>query len=197
MLFNCSWVFIIFPLSQVKAADQLIRSERLCRSDLWRYGCKFDKNSQKPYGFGHERSDVIEARNEFVNIFLKNKDHYYLVSDENDPYWITPKRNPTILLCRFDARLFTSNSFFFSCSSVVHDESCFRNGETTARRWFSSEETTRFLNKRKGRSLMLSGFHVSCPEGPFFELSNEECASAVKSHRVLLQYSTMKYLPTV
>jgi hypothetical protein len=186
---------MLFSVPQVKATDELIRSERMCRLDLRRYGCKFDKNSQKPYWLGHERPDVIEARNEFVKTFLTNKDHYYLVADGNDPQWVTPKRNPTILLCMFNVRLVSANSFFFSCSPVVHDESCFRSGETTARRWFFTEETTRFFNKGKGRSLMLSDFLVSCPESPFFELSKEEWAAAVKRHRDLLDDSTMQYLP--
>ena len=42
---------------------------------------------------------------------------------------------------------------------------------------------------------MLSDFLVSCPEGPFFELSNEEWSAAVKRHGDLLDGSTMKYLP--
>ena len=30
-------------------------------------------------------------------------------------------------------------------SHLVHDKSCFRSGETTAKRWIYSEETTPFL----------------------------------------------------
>ena len=42
---------------------------------------------------------------------------------------------------------------------------------------------------------MLSDFLVSCPEGPFFELSNDEWTAAVKKHLVLLDNSVMNYLP--
>ena len=114
----CSWVFIFFSLPQVKATDQLIRPERLCRIDLRRYSCKFDKNSQKPYWFGHERPDVIEARNEFVKTFLTNKDHYYLVSDGNDPYWVVPKKTQRFysVSSMIDSFPLSHFSFLFLCS---------------------------------------------------------------------------------
>ena len=59
-------------------------------------------------------------------------------------------------------------------SHLVHDESCFRSGETTAKRWIYSEETTPFFSKGRGRSLMLSDFLVAGPDNPFFQLSHSE-----------------------
>ncbi|CAF1519367.1 unnamed protein product [Rotaria sordida] len=84
---------------QVKTSDQLVRSERVCRLDLRRYGFTFDKNTQRPYWSGHERPDVVENRKEFVQAFLENKQNYYLVTDGINPQWIFPKQDPVILLC--------------------------------------------------------------------------------------------------
>ncbi len=77
----------------------MVRTERMCHLDLRRWGCKFDKNTAKPYWAGHERSDVVEARKVFVQKFLTNKDNYYLITEGENPQWIIPKNNPTILLC--------------------------------------------------------------------------------------------------
>ena len=78
----------------------MIRAERTCHLDLRCWGFKHDKNTAKPYWAGHERSDVVEARNVFVQKFLTNKDNYYLINEGEDPSWISPKNNPTILLCK-------------------------------------------------------------------------------------------------
>ena len=45
----------------------------MCRLELRRYGCTFDKNTQKPYWADHERPDAVENRKEFVQTFLENK----------------------------------------------------------------------------------------------------------------------------
>ncbi|CAF3564032.1 unnamed protein product [Rotaria sordida] len=84
---------------QVKTSDQLVRSERMCRLDLRRYGFTFDKNTQRSYWSGHERPDVVENRKEFVQAFLENKQSYYLVTDGKNSQWIFPKQDPVILLC--------------------------------------------------------------------------------------------------
>ncbi|CAF1686736.1 unnamed protein product [Adineta ricciae] len=59
---------------EVKNTQQLIRSEKACHLDLQRWGCKFDRNTAKPYWEGHERPDVVEARTKFVQNFLTNQD---------------------------------------------------------------------------------------------------------------------------
>ena len=43
--------------------------------------------------------DVIEARKVFVQYFLIHKQSCYLISAGNNPEWIIPQNNPTILLC--------------------------------------------------------------------------------------------------
>ena len=83
----------------IKATNDLIRSERACRLDLRRWSCKYEKNTGKPYWAGHERVDVIEARKAFVQYFLIHKQSCYLISAGNNPEWIIPQNNPTILLC--------------------------------------------------------------------------------------------------
>ena len=45
--------------------------------DLISLGAKWDKNSNRPYFEGHERSDVVDARKEFVAYFLIKRHLYY------------------------------------------------------------------------------------------------------------------------
>ena len=79
-------------------------------------------------------------------------------------------------------------------SHLVHDEFCFRSGETTAKRWIYSEETTPFFSKGRGRSLMLSDFLVAGPDNPFFQLSHSEWAAAVKKYPELLEEDQIEYV---
>ncbi|CAF1240634.1 unnamed protein product [Adineta ricciae] len=159
---------------EVKNTQQLIRSEKTCHLDLHRWGCKFDKNTAKPYWEGHERPDVVEARTKFVRNFLTNQDKYYRVEEGKDPQWNTPKKNPTVL--------------------IFHDESCFRSGETAAKRWFYSDDTTTFFNKGRGRSLMVSDFLIAHPDNPFFQLSQDEWKAAVKKYPELLEDDGIQYI---
>jgi len=117
--------FIIFFLYtpffyciQVKTTQELIRSERACCRDLHRWGCKFDKNTAKPYWAGHERPDVIEARTKFVHNFLTNQDKYYWIREGKDLQWNIPKKNPTVLICiDFFFNSFKRRNFFSFYSS--------------------------------------------------------------------------------
>ncbi|CAF0872802.1 unnamed protein product [Rotaria sordida] len=93
---------------RVKTSDQLVRSERMCRLDLRRYGFTFDKNTQRSYWSGHERPDAVENRKEFVQAFLENKQSYYLVTDGINSQWIFPKQDPVILLSHSSARARTN-----------------------------------------------------------------------------------------
>lgn len=88
-----------FSIFKTKTMSQMIRSERACRLDLRRWGCKFDKNTAKPYWAGHERTDVVQVRKLFVQTFLHTKERYYRITEGEDPQWIIPKDNPAILLC--------------------------------------------------------------------------------------------------
>ncbi|CAF1621799.1 unnamed protein product, partial [Didymodactylos carnosus] len=54
-----------------------------------------------------------------------------------------------------------------------HDESTFRSGEVSPKRWFFRENTP-FFSKGRGRSHMILDFLVQHPSGPFFELSEDE-----------------------
>ncbi len=83
------------------ADDVLIRSVSSCRFDLRRWGARFKENSQRPYFEGHERSDVIGHRQQFIDYFLDRKDYYYRVSNDDKPVWTLPTQNPPcILLCK-------------------------------------------------------------------------------------------------
>jgi hypothetical protein len=48
----------------------LIRSVQSCRLDLRRCGARFDSNSKRPYFEGHERTDAVCDRQNFVKYFL-------------------------------------------------------------------------------------------------------------------------------
>lgn len=79
----------------------LIRSLPACQLDLRRWGARFKKNSQRPYFEGHERTDVVDHRQQFINYFLERKDFYYTVTEGDKPTWEIPSQNPpSILICK-------------------------------------------------------------------------------------------------
>ena len=158
---------------ETKVDSSFIRSESSCRLDLRRWGAKFQANSQRPYFEGHERADVVAQREEFVSSFLARKKHYYTVKEGDDPSWQSPTaKKPCILIC--------------------HDESTFRSGEVSAKRWIM-ENHSPFFNKGKGRSFMVSDFLVSHVTGPFLTLSDSEFAAAVKEYPELKEDKEAMY----
>lgn len=80
--------------------DELIRSITMCSLDLIRWGACFKDNSQRPYFEGHERPDVVEHRQEFINYFLDRQNNYYRVTNGDNPVWTLPTHPPCILLCK-------------------------------------------------------------------------------------------------
>lgn len=74
-----------------------------------------------------------------------------------------------------------------------HDESTFRSGEVSSKRWLS-KETTSFFSKGRGRSLMISDFMVCHPSGPFFNLNNDEWQRAIAKYPELLQNNYINYV---
>lgn len=189
-----------YELTGIKkqSGDDLIRSERSCRLDLRRWGAKFEANSQRPYFEGHERDDVVKHRNEFINYFLAHKDFYYTITDGETPMWNIPTQNPhRTLICKHNNRNFLdiiSITVFLSCLSLlVHDESTFRSGEVSPKRWFFRENTP-FFSKGRGRSHMVSDFLVQHPSGPFFELCEDEWKQATAKYKSLSIGSDVNYL---
>ncbi|CAF5030387.1 unnamed protein product, partial [Rotaria sp. Silwood1] len=153
--------------------DPYVRSERSCRRDLKKWGAKFEKNSQRPYFEGHERDDVVNNRNMFINYFLSRENHYYTLTDDETPSWISPTRRPCILMC--------------------HDESTFRSAEVSAKRWVMNENSGLF-SKDRGRSYMVSDFLVQHPSGPFFSLNDTEWKEAIKKYPTLDQINDVEYV---
>ncbi|CAF3129728.1 unnamed protein product [Rotaria socialis] len=140
----------------------LIRSLSSCRLDLRRWGARYNKNSQRPYFEGHERIDVVDHLQQFINYFLDRKDFYYTVTDDDKPLWKLSTQTPPCIL-------------------IFHDESTFKSGEVSAKRWFFGEEAP-FHSKRRGRSNMVSDFLVQHNSGPFFSLSQSEYEKALAKH---------------
>jgi len=67
---------------------------------------------------------------------------------------------------------------------LVHDESTFRSGEVSPKRWFFKENVP-FFSKGRGRSHMVSDFLVQHPSGPFFELTEDEWKQAIAKYQSL------------
>ncbi|CAF5000107.1 unnamed protein product, partial [Rotaria socialis] len=154
--------------------DSLIRSVQSCRLDLRRWGARFEANSKRPYFEGHEREDVVEHRIKFLQHYLSRKDSYYLISEDAKPKWQIPTSGtPTIL--------------------IFHDESTFRSGEVSAKRWVYNDQSP-FYSKGRGRSNMLSDFLVMHPSGPFFQLSEAEYEKALEKYPDLDEEENINYI---
>ncbi|CAF4154706.1 unnamed protein product [Rotaria sordida] len=153
-----------YMLTSIKkdSNDSLIRSVKSCRLDLRRWGARFESNSQRPYFEGHERQDVVQHRTTFLQHFLPRKDSYYLISEGAQPKWQIPTvGTPTIL--------------------IFHDESTFRSGEVSAKRWLYDDQAP-FYSKGRGRSNMVSDFLIMHQSGPFFQLSPSEYDKALEKY---------------
>ena len=175
--------------------NSLIRSVRSCRLDLRRWGARFESNSQRPYFEGHERQDVVQDRTKFLQHFLSRQDLYYLISEGSQPQWQLPTiETPTILICmlrRTRKKLF--QVFFTVYSLLVHDESTFRSGEVSAKRWLY-EDPTPFYSKGRGESIMLSDFMVMHQSGSFFQLSPAEYDKALEKYPELDEEQYIDYI---
>ncbi|CAF3387027.1 unnamed protein product [Rotaria socialis] len=149
-------------LNNLKKIDQqLVRSVESCRLDLRRFGVKFTANSSRSYFLGHEREDVVKHRQEFVKYFIEREQHFYTITNDAVPQGRIPTTAQTILL--------------------YHDESTYKCGEITAKRWIMPDNAP-FYNKGRGRSIMCSDLLVMHPSGPFFSLTEKEYSEALKTY---------------
>jgi hypothetical protein len=127
----------------------------------------------KVHTLGHERDDVVNHRDKFIDYFLSRKNHYYTLTDDETPAWISPTQRPCILMC--------------------HDESTFRSGEVSAKRWIMNDSGA-FFSKGRGRSYMVSDFLVQHPSGPFFSLNDIEWNEAIKKYPSLDEINDVEYV---
>ncbi|CAM4873059.1 unnamed protein product [Rotaria socialis] len=156
-----------------KVNSDLVRSVGSCRLDLRNWNARFENNTNRPYFEGHESSDVIAHREQFIHYLLTNEDKYYTVSSDENPVWQTPKSLvPTILIC--------------------HNESTFRSGDVRAKLWLV-DTSAPFFNKGGGRRVMISHFLVHHPSGPFFQLNEKEWTNAVQRFPDLLEDTDLRY----
>ncbi|CAF1667574.1 unnamed protein product, partial [Adineta ricciae] len=65
-----------------KVHSQLVRSIESCRLDLRRFGAKHKPNAERPYFLGHERNDVVQHRQQFIEYFMKNQNHFYTITND-------------------------------------------------------------------------------------------------------------------
>ena len=158
---------------------ELVRSVSFCNVDLIKWGAKWDDNKNRPYFEGHEREDVVIARNNFVRYFLDHKELYFTETLGPIRSWKRPIRNEIIGKPRI---------------LISHDESTFKSGEVASKRWIFPESPP-FFNKGRGRSMMLSFFTVCSNENSIFELCESEWNEAVKFHPELNENGSMNFFP--
>ena len=84
----------------VKNDGEYVRSVENCRPDLKRFGAKFTASKNRPYFLGHERPDVIQERENFINYFIQYQKHIYSLSDDAKPDWRNLSEQPKILICK-------------------------------------------------------------------------------------------------
>ena len=84
----------------VKNDSEYVRSVESRRLDLRRFGAKFTATKNRPYFLGHERPDVIQGREKFMNYFVQHQKQFYSLSDDAKPDWRNPSEQPTILICK-------------------------------------------------------------------------------------------------
>ena len=89
------------------------------------------------------------------------------------------------------ARLFVQLSSIFIC--LVHDESTFKSGEVSAKRWFFGDYAP-FHSKGRGKSNMFSDFMMQHLAGPFFQLGESEYKGAVDKYPELEAPSDIEYI---
>ncbi|CAF2215200.1 unnamed protein product [Rotaria magnacalcarata] len=70
--------------------------------------------------------------------------------------------------------LLVHNDFdVFIADGRGHDESTYKSGELSAKRWIAEDDAP-FYNKGRGRSIMASDFLVMYNSGPCFSLNDKE-----------------------
>ena len=74
-----------------------------------------------------------------------------------------------------------------------HDESIFRSGEVSAKRWVYNDQTP-FYSKGRDRSNILSDFLVMHPSGPFFQLSETEYEKVLEKYPELDEEENINYI---
>ncbi|CAF4575974.1 unnamed protein product, partial [Didymodactylos carnosus] len=145
-----------------KTGTGLIRSVESLRLDMRKWGIHYEANGSRPYFIGHEREDVVEHRKKVIDYFLAREHNYYRLTDDDEPEWIKPTSKTPVIL-------------------ITHDESSFRSGEISSKRWIVGD-TAPFHMKGRGKTLMISDFLVAHSSGPFFRLSDQEYSKACKKY---------------
>lgn len=84
---------------------------------------------------------------------------------------------------------FNAHSYLY----LVHDESTFRSGEVSSKRWLFGDQAP-FFSKGRGRSLMVSDYLVMHPSGPFFTLDNMEYKRALETFPELANDNDVNYI---
>ena len=79
---------------------------------------------------------MVEHRREFIKHFLDRREFYYTISDGDSPKWIAlTKSDACILLCKEKSSVASVIYFSMYHLILVHDESTFKSGETSHKRW--------------------------------------------------------------
>ena len=109
--------FLLFYPEICFKRGSVVRSVSSLRCDLLEWGLKWDDNKCRPYFEGHERDDVVVAREKFIDYFLSNKSLYY--SSTLEPaFWQYPIKQENSSGGSSKIRIL-----------LAHDESTFKSGE--------------------------------------------------------------------
>lgn len=84
---------------EIKVNNTYVRSVDSCRLDIRRFGARFTANKSRPYFLGHEREDVVQHREQFVDYLIKEERNFYGITDDELPQWKAPPMQPKILIC--------------------------------------------------------------------------------------------------
>jgi len=87
----------LYPEIEIEP-ESLVRSVESCRVDLLKWGAKYDSNKNRPYFEGHEREDVLLARQKFIEHLINLKDFYYVPKKDIVYSWISPMSKKRILI---------------------------------------------------------------------------------------------------
>jgi hypothetical protein len=108
-------------------------------------------------------------------------DHTNYTTAKNSHLWVTKSEFSLNLVHRIIFSLY-----------LGHDESTFRAGEISSKRWIIDDNAP-FFNKGRGRSIMISDYIVQHPSGAFFRLNSQEWYNAIKKYPDLLNDTDINY----
>ncbi|CAF2538500.1 unnamed protein product [Rotaria sp. Silwood2] len=89
--------FYLLTNTENDSNDSFVRSVASCHLNFRRCGARYESNSQRSYFEGHERQDVVQHREKFVQHYIELKDLYYSITERENPRWQMPTTKTPII----------------------------------------------------------------------------------------------------